>query len=141
MSMQQTRETMSAYLDLLGKRGPYGQFFADGITFTVMGAGQVVKGRVEVEQFIRYFHEQAFDAQPVVKRTYFEDGHAAAEFEFVGTHIGEFMGLAASRRHVDLPYVATYDLDGTKITALRLYMAMDQLMRLIGAGAEAKQPA
>ncbi len=141
MSIQQTRETGTAYMDVLGKRGPYGQFFADGITFTVMGTDTVVKGKAEVEQFIRFFHEQAFDAQPVVKRTYFEDGHIAAEFEFVGTHTGEFMGVAASGRHVELPYMVAYDVDGAKITALRLYMAMDQLMRLIGAPAEAGQRA
>jgi ketosteroid isomerase-like protein len=141
MSVQQTRETLTAYSDSLGKRGPYGQFFADDITFTVMGTDTVVKGRVEVEQFIRFFHEQAFDAEPVVKRMYFEDGHAAVEFEFVGKHVAEFMGVAASGRHVELPYMAAYDVVGTKITALRLYMAMDQLMRLIGAGEAAEHSA
>jgi predicted ester cyclase len=141
MSLQQTRETLMAYSDMLGKRGPYGQFFADDIIFTVMGTDTVVKGRMEVEQFIRFFHQTAFDAEPVVKRMYFDDGHAAVEFEFVGTHIGEFMGVAASGRHVELPYMAAYDVAGAKITALRLYMAMDQLMRLIGAGELAKQTA
>ena len=141
MSLQQTHDTMTAYMDMLGERGPYGQFFDDDIVFTVMGTDTVVKGRVEVEQFIRFFHQIAFDAEPVVKRAYFDDGHAAAEFEFVGTHIGEFMGVAASGRHVELPYMAAYDVVGTKITALRLYMAMDQLMRLIGAGEVAKQAA
>jgi predicted ester cyclase len=141
MSIQQTRETIVAYSDMLGKRGPYGQFFADGIILTVMGTDTVVKGKVEVEQFIRFFHEVAFDAEPVVKHPYFDDGHAAVEFEFVGQHIGEFMGVAASGRHVELPYMTAYDVDGTKIAALRLYMAMDQLMRLIGAPSEAKVPA
>ena len=112
MSLQQTRETMSAYMQMLGQRGPYGQFFAEGVTFTVMGTDTVVKGRQEVEGFIRFFHEMAFDAEPVVKQTFMEDGHAAAEFEFVGTHIGEFMGVAASHRHVALPYMAAYDVVG-----------------------------
>ncbi len=141
MSLQQTRETLTAYADMLGKRGPYGQFFADDITFTVMGTDTIVKGKVEVEQFIRFFHQTAFDAEPVVRRMYFDDGHVAVEFDFVGTHVGEFMGVAASGRHVQLPYMAAYDIVGTKITNLRLYMAMDQLMRLIGAGEAAKQTA
>ena len=141
MSVEQTRKTLTAYSDMLGQRGPYGQFFADDIVFTVMGTDTVVKGRVEVEQFIRFFHQTAFDAEPVVKRMYFEDGHAAVEFDFVGTHVGEFMGVAASGRHVVLPYMAAYDVVGDKITDLRLYMAMDVLMRLIGAGEAAAQPA
>ena len=141
MSIQQTHATLAAYSDMLGKRGSYGQFFAPGITFTVMGTDTVVTGAKEVEGFIRFFHEQAFDAEPVVKRMYFDDGHAAVEFEFVGTHIGEFRGVPASHRRVALPYMAAYDIDGGQITALRLYMAMDQLMRLIGAPAAAAQPA
>jgi predicted ester cyclase len=141
MSLEQTRETLTEYLDTLAKRGPYGRLFADDITLSVMGAGQEVKGRVEVEQFIRYFHEQAFDARPEVVRTFVVDGHAAVELEFIGTHTGEFMGVAATGHRVHVPYVAAYDLAGSKLTAIRLYVAMEQLIQQIRPVADAKQPA
>src|SRR5688572_2598880 len=91
MSTEQTHETMTAYLRTLVARGQYGVYFADEVTFTLMGAGQEVKGQVEVEQFIRYFHEQAFDADPIVKNTVVADNQAALEADFVGTHTGEFL--------------------------------------------------
>src|SRR5262245_42848536 len=74
MSTELTRETMTGYLRTLVERGAYGAYFTDNVTFTLMGTGQEVKGRSEVEQFIRYFHEQAFDAQPILKNTVVADG-------------------------------------------------------------------
>ncbi len=67
MSTEQTREMMMAYGQTLVGRGPYGRYFAEDITFAVAGTGHTVKGRAAVEQFIRNWHEQAFDAQPELK--------------------------------------------------------------------------
>jgi predicted ester cyclase len=104
MSTEITRETMTGYLRTLVERGPYGVYFADNVTFTMMGPGQEVKGKVEVEQFIRYFHELAFDAQVVVKNTVVDDGKATLEADFVGTHTGEFFGVPATGKQVSVPY-------------------------------------
>ena len=133
MSTEVTRETITGYLHALAERGAYGAYFADEVTFTLMGAGQEVKGRTEVEQFIRYFHEQAFDAEPILKNTVVADDQAALEANFVGTHTGDFLGVAATGRQVDVPYAVLYDLDGGKITALRAYIPMDALMQQLGA--------
>jgi len=132
MSVESTRETLAAYLRVLVQRGPYATYFADDVTFSVMGTGQEVKGRDAVEQFIRYFHEQAFDAEPKVKNTIVADSQAVLEADFVGTHIGEFAGVPASRRHVNVPYAVVYDLKNDKITALRAYIPMDALLQQIG---------
>jgi predicted ester cyclase len=128
MSTELTQQTMQDYLAMLVKRGPYGQFFSEDCTFTLMGAGQVIKGQAAVEQFIRFFHEQAFDAQPEVVTLISGDGQAALEAIFRGAHIGEFLGVGATGRSVTLPYSVLYDLRGDKITALRAYMPIDALM-------------
>lgn len=132
MSTQQTQDTMEAYLHALVERGPFATCFADEVTCTLMGTGQDVQGRAAVEQFIRYFHERAFDARPELKRTVVADGHAALEADFIGTHTGEFQGVPATGKHVHVPYAVHYDLDGPAITALRIYMPMDTLMRQLG---------
>ena len=133
MSTERTRETMEAYLRTLVERGPYGKYFADDVTFSFVGSGQEVQGREAVEQFIRYLHEQAFDAEPKVKKTVIGDGDAALEADFVGTHTGEFNGVPATGKRVDVPYAVLYDLDDCKITALRGDMPVDVLMGQIGA--------
>ena len=57
------------------------------------------------------------------------DGQAAAEFDFVGEHVGEFGGIAATGREVRVPYSVVYDLQGEKIAAVRIYLSMDLLMQ------------
>jgi steroid delta-isomerase-like uncharacterized protein len=138
MSTELTRQTITSYLEVLIQRGPYGQYFADDVTFTLMGPGQQVQGQAEVEQFIRYLHEQAFDANPKVRTIIAGDGRAALEAEFIGTHVGEFLGLPATHRQINVPYAVVYDLDADKITALRAYMPMDVLMQQLGAPAPAQ---
>jgi steroid delta-isomerase-like uncharacterized protein len=133
MSTQQTHDTMEAYLRALVHRGPFATYFADDVTCALVGAGQDVHGRAAVEGFIRYFHEQAFDARVEVKQTVFADGHAALEAAFVGTHTGEFQGLPATGKQVHVPYAVLYDLATSKITALRIYMPLDVLMRQLVA--------
>jgi predicted ester cyclase len=133
MTTESTRETMTGYLRALIERGAFSHYFTEEVTFTLMGSGQQVQGRAAVEQFIRYFHEQAFDAQPVVKTTLIGDGQAALEADFVARHTGEFLGVAATGREVHVPYAVHYDLASGKITALRAYLPMDILMQQIGA--------
>lgn len=133
MSVERTRATLINYLDCLGARGPYAQYFTDDVSFMVMGTGQEVKGKQAVEQFIRAFHEQAFDAHPILKTTMVSDGIAAIEMDFVGTHTGEFGGVPASGQSVDVPYAVVYEIENDTIAALRLYMPMDVLFKQISA--------
>ena len=135
MSVESTRETMNAYLQALVARGDYGRYLAEDVLWTTVGTDQIVRGRAAVEGLIRGFHEQAFDAHPRIKATIFGDGQAALEADFVGTHTGEFLGVPASGRAVDVPYVVMYDLADDRITALRFYAPMDQFLKQIGAGA------
>jgi predicted ester cyclase len=51
------------------------------------------------------------------------------EAAFVGTHVGEFAGIAATGRAVRLPYAVAYDLADGRIAALRIYLATDALVR------------
>jgi len=127
MSVEQSQRTMKGYVDLLVKRGAYGQYFSDDVTFTLMGPGQESRGPQAVEQFIRYLHEQAFDAQPELQTLISGERQAAVEAIFRGTHIGEFLGVSATGRAVEVPYSVFYELRGDKITALRAYMPMDVL--------------
>jgi steroid delta-isomerase-like uncharacterized protein len=137
MSVETTRKTLTAYLDKLVQRAPYAQYFADDVTFTVMGTDQEVKGRAAVEQFIRYFHEQAFDARPELKRTITGDDAAAIEADFIGTHTGDFLGVPATGKQVNVPYAVHYEFEGDEITALRCYISMDVLLQQIGTAATA----
>ena len=129
--IEAARSTMTGYTDALVGRGNFASYFTDDVTFKLMWTDQEMHGRDAVEGFIRWFHEQAFDARPKVKAMLVDGDHGALEVEFVGQHVAEFMGKPASGKAVRVPYMAIYDLEGDRIKALRIYLPADELIRQI----------
>jgi predicted ester cyclase len=117
------RTTMDAYLHALTTRGSFADFLTDAVTLDMVGAGLSAQGRADVEGFIRYAHEQAFDGRPELKSLIVaSDGQRAAlEVDFVGRHTAEFAGIPATGRNVRVPYSVHYDLTNGSISALRIY--------------------
>jgi predicted ester cyclase len=122
------RQVMQDYLDALIKRADYPAFFTDDVVATFEGTDQRAEGREGAGQLIRYVHEIAFDARPEVKNLFVDDGQAALEADFVGTHIAEFAGIQPAGHAVRVPYSVIYDIRGDKISALRIYFPMGLLI-------------
>ncbi len=125
MSMEATSKTMRPYLDALVARGEFADYFTDDVSWTTVGGGQQLHGRGPVRDFLVWIHTQAFNARPNVKTLVVGDGRAALEADFVGTHTGEFLGMPASGKLVQVPYCVVYDLQQERIAALRAYIPMD----------------
>jgi predicted ester cyclase len=125
MTLEATAETTRSYLDAFLARGNFADYYTDEVTWTTVGADQELQGRQPVRDFLIWMHTQAFDAHPKVKTLVVGDGQAALEADFVGTHTGEFLGIPATGRSVQVPYCVVYDRQGDKITALRAYIPMD----------------
>jgi len=126
--MSTERQVMQDYLDALVKRADYPAYFTDDVVVTFEGTDQRADGRDAAEQLIRYVHEGAFDARPELKNLLTDEGKAAIEVDFVGTHIGEFAGIPATGRDVRVPYSVVYDVRGDQISALRIYLPMSLLI-------------
>jgi predicted ester cyclase len=122
------RQVMQEYLDALVKRADFPSYFTEDVVATFEGTDQLAEGRDAAGQLIRYVHENAFDARAEVKNLLADDGKAAIEADFVGTHIGEFAGIQPTGRTVRVPYSVVYDLRGDQISALRIYFPMSLLM-------------
>ena len=138
MSAEDTRQAMSAYVeDLLGD-GPYKRHFSEDVVVSLVGTDQGAESPDGAEGWIDYLHKEAFEARPELKSMIVADGQAAAEFDFVGKHVGEFGGIGATGREVRVPYSAVYDLEGEKIRAVRIYLSMDLLMQQL-SGAPASE--
>ena len=125
MTVEATAQTMRSYLDAFLARGNFADYFTDEVTWTTVGADQELQGRQPVREFLIWMHTQAFDAHPKVKTLVIGDGQAALEADFIGTHTGEFLGIPATGKWVDVPYCVVYDLQSDKITDLRAYIPMD----------------
>jgi hypothetical protein len=135
MTTEQTRETMKGYTEALLAFGDYGRYLSDDVTMKFMGTDREVTGYEAVRQAIDFFHETAFTSAIEVKSLLCGDGEAILEAEFIGIHIGEFEGVAATLRPVRVPYSVAYTLAGGRIAALRLYFPFELLMRQL-AGIE-----
>jgi steroid delta-isomerase-like uncharacterized protein len=125
MSVEATSATMRSYLDAFLTRGDFAGYFTDDVTWTIVGGDQELQGCQPVRDFLSWMHTQAFDAYPKVKSLVVGDGQAALEADFVGTHTGEFLGIPATGKSLQVPYCVVYDLRGDKITALRAYIPMN----------------
>jgi steroid delta-isomerase-like uncharacterized protein len=125
MSVEATSKTMRSYLDALVARGDFADYFTDDVTWTTIGTEQNVQGREPVRDFLIWMHTHAFDAHPKVKTLVVGDGQAVLEADFVGTHTGEFLGMPATGKSVQVPYCVAYDLRDDKIAALRAYIPME----------------
>ena len=131
--VETARATMTAYLDALTARGAYEQFFAPDASLKLMGTDQEAHGRDQVAGMIRYLHEQAFDAHPQVNSLLVDGERAALEADFVGRHVSEFAGKPATGKDIRVPYSVVYDLQGDQIIALRIYLALDEILRQLEA--------
>jgi steroid delta-isomerase-like uncharacterized protein len=126
MSVEATAQIMRSYLDVFLGRGDFADYFSDDVTWTIIGTDQQVQGREPVRDFLIWMHTQAFDAHPKVKTLVVGDGQAALEADFVGIHTGEFLGIPATGKSVQVPYCVVYALRDDELAALRAYIPMDR---------------
>jgi predicted ester cyclase len=131
MSSETTAKTMQAYLDALLARGDFARHLAEDATFEIMGTPQLVRGRDAVRDTIVWLHTGAFDAEPKVRTLLTGTGQAVLEADFVGTHVGDYMGIAPTGRPVNVPYCIVYDFEDDMITALRAYFPMELLAQQV----------
>jgi len=75
--------------------------------------------RLSAGQLIRYVHQGAFDARMELKNLLVDEGKAAIEAGFAGTHAAEFAGLQATGRAVPVRRTPSFMTFGTIGSARR----------------------
>ena len=105
-------------------------YVAENAVFKNMNTGDQINGRKAIADMLHYIYHVAFDAKAIVNNTVITKTHALVEASFVGNHIGEFAGIPATGKQVNVPLCVTYDLneDGL-IQNGRIYMLMDVMMQ------------
>ena len=116
MSVESTRETVMAYL-----HGHDDSIVAEDAVFTIMDSGQEHRGREAVKGMLQYFYSIAFDAEAKTRNLIIADGQAVLEADFVGKHIGDFGGIPATGKEVNVPLCVVYDIEDNKIKRGRVY--------------------
>jgi steroid delta-isomerase-like uncharacterized protein len=129
MSIDSTRETMQRYFE--AEHGDL-SMLAEDVVYTIMATGQEHHGREAVLGMLDYFYHIAFEAKAITRVTLFGEGNAMGEYDFVGKHIGEFVGIPATGKEVRVPLCVVYDLVNDQIKRGRVYFEMPALLQQLG---------
>jgi hypothetical protein len=65
--------------------------------------------------------------------TYLSQNNAVAEFNFIGENIGEFAGMPATDKDVNVPTCVVYDVENGLIKKARIYMPADVMMKQLAS--------
>ncbi len=128
MSIESTRQTMLRYFN-----SDHGAL-AEDVVFTVMASGQEHHGRQGVAALLKFLYHGAFEATAEARVTLYGDSNAMAEYDFVGKHIGEFAGVAATGKNVRVPLCVVYDLEGGLIKRGRVYFEVPAFRKQVMPG-------
>ncbi len=78
-------------------------------------------------------YRKLFDARAETRNLIIDDDHAVLEAAFIGRHIGEFAGVPATNKDVDVPLVVIYDFRDGQIVAARIFWTVPVFLAQVGA--------
>ena len=103
--------------------------------YEIMATGQVFDGDDEVMGYYRTTRTAFPDQRHDNVRFHAADDVTVAEFDLLGTNLGEFYGLPPTGRAFRVPVVAVFFFDGDRIVNERIYFDAASLVNQIGRGA------
>ena len=102
--------------------------------YEIMATGQVYDGDEEVLAYHRRQRGAFPDQRHENVRHHFADDAVIAEFDLLGTNLGEFYGLAPTGKAFRVPVIAVFFFDGDRITNERIYLDTASMLTQIGHG-------
>ncbi|MGZ4682860.1 MAG: ester cyclase [Acidimicrobiales bacterium] len=100
--------------------------------YEIMATGQVFDGDDEVMGYYRTTRTAFPDQRHENVRLQFTDEAVIAEFDLLGTNLGEFYGLPPTGQAFRVPLVALFFFEGDRIVNERVYFDSASLVRQIG---------
>lgn len=130
MSVEETRDVIERYF--AADHGDV-NVMADDVVFRVMATGDDHHGPEDITRMLDFFYHVAFEATARQRNLVIGEGSAVGEWDFVGRHIGEFAGVPATNREVNVPLCVAYDLRDGKIVEGRIYFETPAFLAQVGA--------
>lgn len=103
--------------------------------YEIMATGQVFDGADEVMGYYTTTRTAFPDQRHDNVHLHVADDAVIAEFDLLGTNLGEFYGLAPTGKAFRVPIIAVFSFDGDEITNERIYFDSASLVNQIGQGA------
>lgn len=105
------------------------QYVTEDAVFINMATGEKTHGRKAIGEMLQYIYHVAFNAQADFTNTIVTEDKAMVEGYFKGKHTGEFAGMQATNKEVNVPLCVTYKLENGLIKEAHIYMLGDVLMQ------------
>lgn len=114
------------------------KYVAEDAVFKNISTGEEYRGRTEIGAFLHYIYQVAFDAKADVKNFAVTEDKAMFDGYFKGRHIGEYAGIQATQKEVNVPLCVSYSLKNGLITEARIFLLTEIMRQQLGAP-DAKQ--
>jgi steroid delta-isomerase-like uncharacterized protein len=102
--------------------------------YEIMATGQIYDGDEEVLAYHRAQRTAFPDQRHENVRHHFADDAVIAEFDLLGTNLGEFYGLPPTGKAFRVPVIAVFFFVGDRITNERVYLDVASMLTQIGRG-------
>ena len=102
--------------------------------YEIMATGQVFDGDAEVMAYYRMTRTAFPDQRHDNVRFHVADDAIIAEFDLLGTNLGEFYGMPPTGKAFRVPVIAVFFFDGDRITNERIYFDAASLLTQLGRG-------
>ena len=109
--------------------------FATHPRYEIMATGEVYDGPEEVMAYYVRTRTAFPDQRHENVRLHFADDAVIAEFDLLGTNLGEFYGLPPTGKSFRVPIVGFFLFDGRDLVNERIYFDAASLVNQIGHGA------
>jgi steroid delta-isomerase-like uncharacterized protein len=100
--------------------------------YELVATGQVFDGPDEVMGYYRTSRAAFPDQRNEIRTLRHADDAVIVEFDLLGTHLGEFLGVAATGKDFRAPMVAIFEFDDDRITCERIYFDAGTILRQLG---------
>lgn len=131
MSVENTRKVITRYFEAGPDVAP---FLAEDVVYTLMATGEEQHGPEAVAQMQHHFYNVAFKATPKRTNLVIGENGAVLEARVVGTHTGEYAGIPATGKEIDVPLCVVYEVEGDVIKRGRIYFEVPVFLAQVGAG-------
>lgn len=131
MSVENSRKVINGYFEAGPNIAP---FLAEDVVYKLMGSGEEAHGAEAVAEMQRHFYNVAFTARARRTNLLVGENGAVLEARVVGTHTGEYAGVPATGKEIDVPLCVVYEIDGRYITRARVYFELPVFLAQVGIG-------
>ena len=100
--------------------------------YELIGTGQVFDGEEEVRGYFATSRAAFPDQRNELHALHVADDAVIVEFDLLGTHLGDFIGIAPTGRTFRCRMIAVFEFTGDRITCERVYFDPTAILRQLG---------